>query len=131
MNRLPFALSAMALAMLAGCATESGITTAAPPVVVAPATAPYVVAPAGAVVQQQSNGTVIMVSPATPLRFGMGRIESIQSVSAAAGGTPANSNRVAARMDNGSMQYFDTQAKGLAVGDRIEITKNGTMRHPA
>ena len=62
---------------------------------------------------------------------GMGRIESIQPVSAAAGGTPANSNRIVTRMDDGSMQYFDTQAKGLAVGDRIEITKNGTMRHPA
>ena len=131
MNRLPFTLSAMAVAILAGCATESRITTAAPPVVVAPATAPYVVAPAGSVVQQQNDGTVIMTSPATPLRSGMGRIESIQPVSAAAGGTPANSSRVVTRMDDGSMQYFDTQAKGLAVGDRIEITKNGTMRHPA
>ena len=131
MNRLPVTLSAMAVAILAGCATESGITTAAPPVVVAPATAPYVVAPAGSVVQQQNNGTVVMVSPATPLRAGMGRIESIQPASAAAGGTPANSSRVVTRMDDGSMQYFDTQAKGMAVGDRIEITKNGTMRHPA
>ena len=133
MNRLPFALSAMAVAILAGCATESGITTAAPPVVVAPVVTqqPYVVTPAGTVVQQQSTTGMVVVAPAaTPLRVGMGRIESIQPVSAAAGGTPANSNRVVTRMDDGSMQYFDTQAKGLAVGDRIEITKNGTMRHP-
>ena len=34
-------------------------------------------------------------------------------------------------MDDGSMQYFDTEAAGLATGDRIEITKEGTMRHPA
>jgi hypothetical protein len=133
MNRLPFALSAMAVAILAGCATESGITTAAPPVVVAPVVTqqPYVVTPAGTVVQQQSTTGMVVVAPAaTPLRVGMGRIESIQPVSAAAGGTPANSNRVVTRMDDGSMQYFDTQATGLAVGDRIEITKNGTMRHP-
>jgi hypothetical protein len=35
------------------------------------------------------------------------------------------------RMDDGSMQYFDTEAAGLAAGDRIEITKEGNMRHPA
>jgi hypothetical protein len=35
------------------------------------------------------------------------------------------------RMDDGTMQYFDTNAADLAVGDRIEITANGTMRHPA
>jgi hypothetical protein len=29
------------------------------------------------------------------------------------------------------MQYFDTEAAGLAAGDRIEITKEGNMRHPA
>ena len=132
MNRLPFAVSAMAVAILAaGCATESGIRTAPPPVVVAPTTAPYVITPSGQVVQPQSSGGMVVMAPsATPLRAGMGRIESIQPVSAAAGNTPANSSRVVTRMDDGSMQYFDTQAAGLTVGDRIEITKNGTMRHP-
>ena len=134
MKSLPFTLTAMAVAIVAGCATESGITTAAPPVVLAPAATqqPYVVAPAGTVVTQQpaAAGMVVIAPSATPLRMGMGRIESIQPVSAAAGGTPSNSSRVVTRMDDGSMQYFDTQAKGLAVGDRIEITKNGTMRHP-
>jgi hypothetical protein len=134
MNRFPFAISAVAIAVLAGCATESGITTAAPPAVVAPVATqqPLVVTPAGTVVQQQSTttGLVVIAPSATPLRIGMGRIESIQPVSAAAGGKPSDSSRVVTRMDDGSMQYFDTQAKGLAVGDRIEITKNGTMRHP-
>ena len=134
MNRLPLILSSIAAAVLAGCATESGVTTAAPPVVVAPVQQPYVVTPSGAVVAPQASpGMVVLAPSATPLRPGMGRIESIQSVpaSAAAGGQPSNSNRVVARMDDGSTQYFDTQAAGMKVGDRIEITKNGTMRHPA
>lgn len=134
MKRIPFVLSLMALAVLAGCATESGITTAAPPVVAAPVQQPYVLTPSGAVVQapQANPGAVYVVAPsATPLRPGMGRIESIQAVPAAAGGKPSNSTRVVAKMDDGSTQYFDTAAAGMAVGDRIEITKNGTMRHPA
>ncbi|HZO01454.1 MAG TPA: hypothetical protein VFB93_09655 [Burkholderiales bacterium] len=134
MNRLPFVLSTIAVAVLAGCATESGITTAAPPVVVAPVQQPNVVIPSGTVVvppQASPAGMVVIAPSATPLRPGMGRIESIQAVPAAAGGKPANSNRVVAKMDDGSTQYFDTPATGLGVGDRIEITKNGTMRHPA
>jgi hypothetical protein len=133
MNRLPFVLSAIAVAILAGCATESGVTTAAPPVTVAPVQQPYVVTPGTAVAPPQASpaGMVVIAPSATPLRPGMGRIESIQAVSAAAGGKPSNSNRVVAKMEDGSTQYFDTQAAGLAVGDRIEITKNGTMRHPA
>ena len=134
MNRLSLALSSIAVAALAACATESGITTAAPPVSVAPVQQPYVVTPNGAVLAPQQAGpaTMVVIAPsATPLRPGMGRIESIQAVSAAAGGKPSNSTRVVAKMDDGSTQYFDTQATGLAIGNRIEITKNGTMRHPA
>jgi D-serine deaminase-like pyridoxal phosphate-dependent protein len=33
-------------------------------------------------------------------------------------------------MDDGTMQHFDTNADDLKIGDRIEITPNGTMRHP-
>lgn len=135
MNRLPFILSSIAVAILAGCATESGITPAPAPVVVAPAAAPYVLAPAGTVVVPQAStaGMVVIAPAAAPLRVGMGRIESILSVpSAAAGGTaPSSTKRIVMRMDDGSVQYFDTQAADLAVGDRIEITKDGTMRHPA
>jgi hypothetical protein len=133
MNRLPFILSAITLAVLAGCATESGITSAPAPVVVAPAQPAYVVAPAGTVVVPQANaGTMVVAPAAVALRAGFGRIESILAVpSAAAGGTSKPSTRVVMRMDDGSTQYFDTQAAGMAVGDRIEITTNGTMRHPA
>lgn len=132
MNRLPFILSSIAVAILAGCATESRITSAPAPVIVAPAAAP---APAGTVVVPQAStaGMVVVAPAAAPLRAGLGRIESILAVPiAAAGGTAPNpTKRIVMRMDDGSVQYFDTQAAGLAVGDRIEITKNGTMRHPA
>ena len=135
MNRLPLILSSIAVAMLAGCATESSITSAPAPVVVAPAAAPYVLAPAGTVVVPQAStaGMVVVAPAAAPLRVGLGRIESILAVpSAAAGGTASNSTkRIVMKMDDGSVQYFDTQAPGLAAGDRIEITKDGTMRHPA
>jgi hypothetical protein len=33
-------------------------------------------------------------------------------------------------MEDGTVQQFDTNADGITVGDRIEITTNGTMRHP-
>ena len=132
MKSVPFVLSSIAIAVLAGCATESGITSSAPaPMVVAPAPA-YVVAPAGTVVVQQP-AMVVVAPTAAPLRVGMGRIESIQAVpTAAAGGTTTQpTRRIGSRMDDGSLQYFETQAAGLGVGDRIEITKDGTMRHPA
>ena len=137
MNRLPFILSTIMVAVLAGCATESGITSAPAPVVLAPAQPAYVVGPAGSVgtvvvPQQASAGTMVVAPAAVALRAGFGRIDSILAVPAAAGGaTSKPSNRVVMRMDDGSTQYFDTQAAGMKVGDRIEITANGTMKHPA
>ena len=125
MNRLPLVLSSIAVAILAGCATESRITSAPAPAAAAPAVvaAPVVV----------SAPAVVAAPTAAPLRAGMGRIESILAVPTAAGGrTESNSTkRIVMKMDDGSMQYFDTEAAGLAAGDRIEITKEGNMRHPA
>lgn len=134
MNRVPFILSTIAIAVLAGCATESGITSAPAPVVVTPVPATVVVAPAGTVVVPQASASTMVVAPAAvALRAGFGRIESILAVPTAAAGGAASSatRRVVMRMDDGSTQYFDTQAEGMAVGDRVELTKNGTMRHPA
>ena len=132
MNRLPLVLSSIAVAILAGCATESRITSAPAP---APVAAAPAAAPAGTVVVPQAStaGMVVVGPAAAPLRAGMGRIESILAVPTAAGGrTESNSTkRIVMRMDDGSMQYFDTEAAGLAAGDRIEITKEGNMRHPA
>lgn len=131
MNRIPFILSSMTVAILAGCATEHPVTSAPAPVTVAaPAPAPYVVAPAGTVVVPQAGPATVVVAPAAiALRPGFGRIESVLAVpNAAAGGTSATTRRVVMRMDDGSVQYFDTTAADLAVGSRIEITKDGKMR---
>ena len=134
MNRVPFLLSSIAVAVLAGCATEHRIKSAPAPVVVAaPAPAPYVIAPAGTVVVPQAGpvgGTVVVAPAPVALRSGFGRIESILAVpNAAVGGTAASTRRVTMRMDDGSMQYFDTEATGINVGERMEVTKDGTMRH--
>ena len=133
MKRLPFVLTSIAAAVLAGCATESGITSAPAPVVVAPAQT--VVTPAGTVMvpQASAGGTVVLAPPAVALRAGFGRIESILAMpaTATAGATSKPNKRIVMRMEDGSTQYFDTQAADVAVGDRIEITNNGTMRHPA
>lgn len=137
MTRVPFLLSTMALAILAACSSQPQRSAPAPataPVTAAPApaaaaapTPAYVVAPAGTVIVQATPAPV-----AAALRAGFGRIESIQVVpSAAAGATaPSATRRIGIRMEDSTLQHFDTQAQGVAVGDRIEILANGTMRYP-
>ena len=140
MNRLPFILSAMAIAALAGCAstTESGITSApapavAPPAAAAPAAPTYSVGATGTtvVVPQASASTTVAAPAAVGLRAGSGRVESILIVPSAAAGasTPNSSKRITMRMDDGTAQYFNTNA-AVNLGDRIEITSSGTMKHP-
>lgn len=118
-------LSVVAMALLAAC----GGRQPAPVVVVPPqqpattvVTSPPAATPAPAVVQ------------AVALRPGMGRIESMGPAPAAsAGGTAPNPmHRLNIRMDDGSMQVVDTPSGGLAVGDRIELTRDGFIRrHPS
>ena len=136
MSRFPFVLSSIAVAVLAGCAAEHHVTPAPAPVVVAPAPVYAAPAPAGgqAVIVPQASGAAVVVPPAPdPLRVGFGRIDSITPipVAAAGGGTATSATRrVGIRMDDGSVQYVDTVATPLAVGDRVEITTDGKMRHP-
>jgi len=125
-------LSLAALAALARCASEHKVAPAPAPVVVQPApTTP----PAAVVVPQAGMGAVVVApTAAAPLRAGTGRIDSIIDLppSAAAGSTVPNANkRVGIRMDDGTLQYLDTAASDLAVGDRVSITSDGYMRHPA
>ncbi len=134
MSRTAFVLCSLAL--FAGCAAEHRVTPAPAPVVVAPA-APVVAASPGApavVAQQPGTGAAVVVPPTPgPLRAGLGRIESITPIPvAAAGGGTVNgaTRRVGIRMDDGSVQYVDTTAAPLSVGDRVEITADGKMRHP-
>ena len=141
MSKLPCTLSLAAAAILAGCATEHRVAPAPAPVVVQPAPAAAVVvpqpsAPAQTVIVPQAGGAQVVVAPtaAAPLRAGTGRIESILDLppAAAAGSTvPGANKRIGIRMTDGSVQYLDTAASGLAIGDRVALTSDGVMRHPA
>ena len=145
MSKLGYTVYLAAIAVLAGCATESRVAPAPAPVVVQPQppAAAVVVPPATtapsaptAVVVPQAGTAPIVVAPmaAQPLRAGSGRIDQIIDLpaSAAAGSSvPGATKRITVRMDDGSLQYLDTSATGLAIGDRVALTNDGTMRHPA
>ena len=149
MNSLRLTFSLTALAVLAACATEHRVAPAPAPVVVQPAptagavvvpsapvvTAPVPTAPTAVVVPQAGSGAVVVTpAAAQPLRAGTGRLESMVDLppAAAAGSSvPGANKRVGIRMDDGSLQYLDTAANDLAIGDRVAITSDGFMRHPA
>jgi hypothetical protein len=124
MRKFVFSLPVLALALLGACGSTEEKATPAPIVVTPPA--PVVTAPA--VVVPQASAPAVVVPSAIALRAGPGRIESIAALppSAAAGGTAAR--RIGVKMDDGSMQFLDTAAPNLAIGDRIEITAEGNIR---
>jgi hypothetical protein len=33
------------------------------------------------------------------------------------------------KMDDGTVQYVDSVATGISVGDRVELTRDGQVRH--
>jgi hypothetical protein len=105
MNNYFVAISLICLGFLSACASHEPVTPA--PVVVAPAP--------------------------TALRAGNGRVESITTVASAAAGATGSAassvQRVAVRMDDGTVQVVDTRATGLALGDRVELTRDGMIRH--
>jgi hypothetical protein len=124
MSKLAFPLSLSALAVLAACATSDPVTPApAPVVVVSP---PVVTAPPAA------TAPVVVPTP-TAVRPGFGRIESMTALppSAAAGATTKPMRRLGIKMEDGTVQYVDTTAEGLSLGERIELTRDGYIRHPA
>ncbi len=128
MNKAAFPLSAIAVALLAACATEDRATPAPAPVVVVPSAPAVVTAPPAATVP-----SVVVPTP-TALRAGSGRVESITAVppSAAAGGTARSSTqRLGIKMDDGTVQFVDSDAAGVAIGDRVQITADGHLRRPA
>jgi hypothetical protein len=132
MTRLAFPLSLSALAVLAACATSDPVTPApAPVVIVSP---PAVTAPPAGTVAVPPGASVPVVVP-TPaaIRPGFGRIESITALppSAAAGATTKPMRRLGIKMEDGTVQYVDTTAEGLGIGGRVELTKDGYIRHPA
>jgi len=111
-------LSLSAIALLGACASSDPVTPAPAPVIVT-TPAPVVTAPP----------PVVVASPAT-VRAGWGRIESISALppSAVAGGTAKPLRRVGLRMDDGTVQYVDTAAEGIALGDRVELTGDLQLR---
>jgi len=126
MLKLGFPLSLIAAAALTACMARERVVQ---PVIVTPPATSVAVAPAGTT---PSTG----VTQAAPsLRAGIGRIESIGPVpqwSASTGGGQSSSmRRVGIRMDDGTLQFIDTDAPSLRVGDRIEITASGFIRQPA
>jgi hypothetical protein len=132
MTRLAFPLSLSALALLAACATSDPVMPApAPVIVVSP---PVVTAPpAGTVAVPPGASVPVVVPTPTALRPGFGRIESITALptSAAAGATTKLMRRLGIKMEDGTVQYVDTTAEGLSAGDRVELTRDGYIRHPA
>lgn len=128
--KLLASLTVLAVAALAGCAHEDRVIPAPAPVIVNPSP------PSTVVVPPQSSATVpgaVIVAPApAPLQPGYGRVDTIVPVPAAAAGStvPPATKRVGIRMDNGIVQYLDTTATGLSIGDRVEITADGMMRRP-
>jgi hypothetical protein len=123
MRKLYLPLSLTALGVLAACASSDPVTPAPAPVIVQPA--PVVSAPPAVIVQQPS-----VVPAPTAIRAGHGRIESITPMpqSAATGGTVRQLKRLGIKMDDGTVQFVDTPADGLAVGERVELTSDGQLR---
>ena len=132
MTKLALPLSAAALAVLAACSTTDPVAPAPAPVVVAPA--PVMAAPPATVVVQpgQVAAAPMVLPQPTALRAGHGRIESIHATgvnAAAAGGSVKPLRRLGIKMNDGTVQYVDTAAENLSIGQRIEITRDGHIRH--
>lgn len=131
MSKLAFPLSIGALAVLGACTTYE---PASPAPVVITQPAPVVTAPAGTTVVPPVAQTPVVVPQTVALRPGHGRIEAVSAIpssaSASAGASAPSGHRLAVKMDDGTLQYVDTNAINLAVGDRIELTRDGYIRRP-
>src|SRR4249920_251880 len=119
MNRFSLPLALTAVALVAACAHKAEPV----PVVVVQQPPAVVAAPASPTV------TVQQAAPAI-LRAGDGRIESLSATPTAGTGTTAPSamRRYGIKMDDGSMQYVDSDAPNLAIGQRVQLTADGYIR---
>ena len=143
MSRSVLILPLIALvALAAGCAGRDEVVRAPGAVVVAPPGS-TVTSSGAPVVSHGSDATAVPRVSAAPavvaptrmgLRAGTGRIDSIAAVPAldssagASTGAASGPQRVRLVMSDGSVQFFDTDAPNLSVGDRIEITREGYLR---
>ena len=128
MTRIAIAFSILALAGVAGCGSDP-VQPAPAPVVVTPPPA-VVTTPAPAPAASPAPATVVVQSPVA-VRPGFGRVESINALppssAAAAGGQTMR--RLGVKMEDGTMQFVDTAAGNIALGDRVELTAEGRIRH--
>jgi hypothetical protein len=65
------------------------------------------------------------------MRAGSGRVESISGVptSAGVGSTaPGAMRRLGIKMDDGTMQYVDTDVPNISIGERVSLTGDGYIR---
>jgi hypothetical protein len=135
MSKFVLSLPLVAFALLTACATSEPVAPAPGAVVVVPGTP--VTSSSGVVTSPgASSGSSVIVPTTSALRAGFGRIDSVAAVprlgSAAAGAsTDEATKRVGLKMEDGTMQFIDTDAKDLSVGDRIEITRDGYLRRLA
>jgi len=121
MNRLAIPLALTAVALAAACSHRA-----------APAPAPVVVVPQQqpAVVAAPAPQVVVAPTP-TAIRAGTGRVESITGVptSSGAGSTaPGAMRRLGIKMDDGTVQYVDTDVPNISVGERVSLTSDGYIR---
>jgi hypothetical protein len=130
MKKSLLALSLVAAATLAACGgrTYEASVTPAPraAVVVSPTVVyPY---PTGAVATYvQPSGVV--VESVTVLRPGFGRVEAIQQV-VNHSGVFTGFRRLTLRMDDNTIQVLDTRGPEMALGARVEITSDRSIRYP-
>jgi len=136
--RIPlYPFSMAALATLAACGGYDTVTPASGAVVTAPAAgtvvttpapvavAPTVVAP-GTVV---TPGTAVIVPPSGGVHPGTGRVESSTRLSLASG-EERPTRRLGLRMDDGTVQFVDTQAQNVDIGERVELTADNHIIYP-
>ena len=105
--------------------TQPGTTTTVAPGAVAVAPGAVAVAP-GTVIQP---GTAVVVPGAAGVRAGNGRVESSTRLSEASG-FPNPLRRYGIRMDDNTVQFVDSRAPNLSIGDRVELTADNHIRYP-
>jgi hypothetical protein len=129
MKKLHVPLSLAALALAGGCSTLSDPAVPAPaPVTVAPG-GQVINTPTGPMVQPAPGAAVPLAAAPSAIRPGWGRIESITPHAPAAGTGGSTMRRIGVRMDDGTIQYLDTAAAGLALRERVQLTSDGHIRH--
>jgi hypothetical protein len=129
MRKYAIPVSLIALALLGACARQQPATPAPAPVVVVPPQQP----PAQVVTAPPAAAPQVIVAQPAQLKPGYGKVETISAVPASSGaGATASSDmrRMGVRMENGSWQYVDTPAGDIKIGDRVQFTPEGYIRHP-